>query len=324
MLQRCQHIGGVAENHPEADFIFAQSSASGKVYVHNLLDSLGIRIPKESVVHGGMTVAMLSIQIANLMGASEVIMVGQDLAYESASSHLEGSDHASGVRIVKRDGTDEEYFHFDDYGGKKNALAPIFWVKGWKRGKVPTTKQFVAYISFMNRFFRTTGLKPINCTEGGSRIEACKQMTLKDAYAKYIKPNKVSKKKVLVERNRVIDREKLSETIEMVKGMVKEFKHLRSIARAGTKEFKKKKPDYDVVNRHVKELMSHEYANYISQNNYPGYYLFNYLKLANGSNKLTAAINRRNRARLLFDTMNIGMSLFIKEYERMLERISAL
>lgn len=319
---------GVAENHPEANFIFSQASAAAKTYINEMLEKFNVRIPAESRVHGAMTVAMLSIQIANLMGASQVIMVGQDLAYGEATSHLPGSDHSSSVQMIINKDTNQEYLLFENYGEKKNAAVPMQRVKAWnEKDTVPTTMQFVAYIEFMTRFFKTTGLKPINCTEGGAHIPNLEHITLQEAYDKYIKDHKVLTKELSVVRHREIAPDKLTEGIAYIEETLAVFKQILKIAEDGIAEFKNKPPDFDKINVYIKKIMQDnlKYSNFISQNNYSGYYLYKYLKLANTHNEpLKAAIDRRNMARLLFDTVKTGSQSFIDEYTRILERVKKL
>ena len=315
---------GVMENHPEADYIIGQSSAAGKSYINKILTSLNIRVPAESRIHGAMTVAMMSIQLANLMGASEVIMVGQDLAYEDTVSHLPGADYSSSVQMIKNKETGQEYLLFEDYGGKKNAAVPVNWVKGYKKKRVPTTAQFVAYRDFMARFFKTTGLHPINCTEGGMHIPECKQMTLKQAYNKHVKGNLTSNKSLPIARHRSMDKKAVTDTVRMLETIQKEFREIRSCAVSGLKELSKKIPNFDIVNKYIKAIkLEHtECSNYISQNNYAGYYLYRYLELANvNGDKIKSAVNRRNQARLLFYTVEKGLDVFIDETERLIKRL---
>ena len=133
------------------------------------------------------TVAFLSINIANYMGASEIILLGQDLAYSVGKSHADGCALTYDIDIIRKDGV--------EWLKLKDELTECVRVNNWNNdGTVPTTRLFLSYRTQLEVFAKQ--YKIINSTEGGSRIDNTEHITLKKAYSKYIKDNKTQKEQL--------------------------------------------------------------------------------------------------------------------------------
>lgn len=117
----------------------------------------------------GMSAANMAHELAYIMNFSDVILIGQDLAYgEDGLSHAK--DHVYGEDEVKGYGTDP---YITKWGGN---------------GKVKTTE-----VWNMFRGFFVTGIEQskarmttYNCTEGGARIEGSIEMPFELAIAKLV------------------------------------------------------------------------------------------------------------------------------------------
>ncbi len=125
----------------------------------------------KSRIYMGMTVAHAATSLAYYMGANPVILVGQDLSYSSKKTHVDGAALAKEIDITK--------------------IKDVIWVPGNYEEKVPTLRNFVAYIKLfedMARSFKTK--RPdfllINATEGGAKIEGTEVMTLQEVIDNYL------------------------------------------------------------------------------------------------------------------------------------------
>ena len=122
-------------------------------------------IGERGVLHTGGSVATNAFSFARLMGASPLIMIGQDLAYTGGASHASGYlwpktlDEAKGAR---GDGFRE--------------------IEGYYGDRVQVDRQLDSYRKWYEDFIATFPNELIiNATEGGAKIVGATQQTFSDA-----------------------------------------------------------------------------------------------------------------------------------------------
>ncbi len=127
-------------------------------YINAFLEKEGIDAP---VLSTGGTVANTAYAFAEFLGAKSIILCGQDLAYTGDKAH---ADHAlsDNNSIVQ----DSLRLTKDIYGNE-----------------VKTSVEFMLYKDWFEREIKKNGVRTIDATEGGARIEGTEIMTLKDAIA---------------------------------------------------------------------------------------------------------------------------------------------
>jgi len=331
---------GVLENVP-ANYIISVASTTSRKYLKLFLETLDLKIADSDVIGGAMTVAFMSLQIASLMGASEIIMLGQDLAYQGGS-HVEGSTFASGVEILKINGKDA--FKFEYWGGEKDATMYVEWVKGFYGEDVPTTEQFVAYINYATRIIKGRNLKVLNCTEGGAYIEGAEHISLKEAYKTYVAGNKLESKSLDIPLKRDYDFQNLGPRISKFKEFIELFSNISEIAGEGLEEVKeydsyrdvaktkkneqKKEKTAKSINKKV-DLLLNDYSeeiSYVAEDKTAGYVLFKQIIAANDSeySELDKTTDMKNKAVLLFGSTKEAMDLMTKELKRSVKRLEKL
>ncbi|EAJ0361022.1 motility associated factor glycosyltransferase family protein [Campylobacter lari] len=116
-------------------------------------------------VSGGMSVAHLNFELAQLLGHKNIILIGQDLAYTN-----EGKTHSDGFLHESYHKGDFERDHGKHeilaYGGKGYVQSSEIWV---------LFKQI-----FENLFHKQAKIKIYNATEGGARIEGTIEKPFKE------------------------------------------------------------------------------------------------------------------------------------------------
>jgi D-ribose pyranose/furanose isomerase RbsD len=140
--------------HPGPRFFFSTHERFGMRWL--------ARKPKTDSINQNRSVSTAAINLALFLGATHIIMAGQDLAYESDGKH-----HAAG------------HIGDDDPNPEK-----LFDVEGYHGGTVKTEKcwhDVAKYMLSLPRFH--PGVKFINATEGGARIQNFDQIPLAEVLA---------------------------------------------------------------------------------------------------------------------------------------------
>ncbi|SHH67407.1 motility associated factor glycosyltransferase family protein [Desulfosporosinus lacus] len=112
----------------------------------------------------GASCAHLAAGFAFHVGASPIIMVGQDLAYGEKGTHATGTIYEKKPIIEK----DEKLF-----------------VQGYYEGNVKTSNIWLEFKAIFESMFKMNRTLIINATEGGARIEETTQLDLDVAVKKY-------------------------------------------------------------------------------------------------------------------------------------------
>ncbi len=198
-------------------------------------------------IYLGMTVAHGATSLAYYMGANPIILVGQDLSYSSNKTHVDGAALAREIDITK----------------SKEAI----WVPGNYEDKVPTLRNFVAYIKLFEDMVRAykkerPDLLLINATEGGARIDGTEVMTLQDVIDNYLPEDETNFVSLLKDAyfSREIDisvdkmAEKLTGKIIEFEKMKQDFATLLKMAKRIDPEAEKVDFEYiEKYNRKVRE-----------------------------------------------------------------------
>ena len=133
-------------------------------------------IGERGVLHTGGSVATNAFSFARLMGASPLIMIGQDLAYTG------GASHASGYLWPKT--LDEAK------GSKGDGFREI---EGYHGDRVQVDRQLDSYRKWYEDFIAAhPNDTVINATEGGAKIAGTKQLPFAEACSIYAEKNIVS------------------------------------------------------------------------------------------------------------------------------------
>ena len=131
--------------------------------LYNFMKHLGFA---EDAIHMGMSTANMAYEVARHMGCNPIVLVGNDLAYDSS-----GHTHAPGFILGEKQPVYQDFDQFDVPGN----VEP--WVKtcdGW----------FSCLKQYEKRIADHSGLL-INATEGGARIRGSTIMTLQEAIDRY-------------------------------------------------------------------------------------------------------------------------------------------
>lgn len=135
-----------------------------------LLEKFG----RSSVLDVGGSVSTAAFELAALMNANPIILVGLDLAYSpSGRSHAEGADTK----------VEDFYGSFDSKDADEMKKQGIFFVDGYYGGKVPTRVAWMDYLLWFERKIKTASekrIRVINATEGGARILGAEHLSLSD------------------------------------------------------------------------------------------------------------------------------------------------
>lgn len=135
-----------------------------------LKDVLGLK--EDSSISIGLSCAHVAFGIAEHIGASPIILIGQDLAY----GDLDGVTHAGGTIYDDKDFTDSIY-----------STIERLETEGYYGGKVQTTEIWNTFRKWFEMEIVTKKLNVINATEGGAKIGHAQQLTLREAGEKYCK-----------------------------------------------------------------------------------------------------------------------------------------
>lgn len=138
--------------------------------------AFGRKLNNLNCISVGASVATMNFALAQYLGFSPIILVGQDLAYSEDGSH-----HA---KETIYDEVESAY----DYNNN-NPILDELYIKGINGGLVKTVKGWEMYKEWFEGEIKDRNTFCINATEGGALIEGAKNMKLKDAIIKYCSNN---------------------------------------------------------------------------------------------------------------------------------------
>jgi hypothetical protein len=149
------------------------------------------KVPPVSV---GGSVSTVAFSLAEILGCSPIVLVGQDLAYTDGRTHAEGTAfEKSRTRVDKATGT----IHYDlcdqilevrkgSALGPPPSREPLFEVPGWGgSGPVTSTSAFNGYRKWFEGMSEAMAVvrpetKLVNATEGGSHIAGYEERKLEE------------------------------------------------------------------------------------------------------------------------------------------------
>lgn len=154
--------------HKGKKFFYASGSMFENMILTELGEKHGCNRMLTDLVTGG-SVATSAYSLACVMGATNIILVGQDLAMTGNRTHADGTFQDKMDEIDTESG---EYFEVEAIDG----------------GKVLTRGDFKHYLDWFEKCIREwKAITTIDATEGGALIHGSKIMTLKGAIRKYCK-----------------------------------------------------------------------------------------------------------------------------------------
>ncbi|WP_338778606.1 6-hydroxymethylpterin diphosphokinase MptE-like protein [Metabacillus sp. FJAT-52054] len=118
----------------------------------------------------GLSCAHVAFGFAEHIGASPIILVGQDLAFDSSN----GNSHAGGTIYDNKVFANNVFSNVNEIN-----------VEGYDGGTVPSTDIWVSFKKWFEKEIVDKELFVINATEGGAKIENTLQMKLIEVIEKY-------------------------------------------------------------------------------------------------------------------------------------------
>ena len=134
-----------------------------------------LNVDDDCFIEMGSSCAHVAFGLAIHLGASPVILIGQDLAYGE-----ENQTHALGTYIINDKDKNKEK------STKKKGSNQLFEViEGYNGGNVNTNETWLSFKIWFERKIVEYGIDVINATEGGAKIYHTIQMTLSEAIDRY-------------------------------------------------------------------------------------------------------------------------------------------
>jgi hypothetical protein len=318
----------------KANFIFSLSAITNQSYLIGLLVAMGIQPTNEDYLMSGFTVAITSMMCAQFMGASEVFLLGQDLAMGEKSSHVDGTILSSKIEIIK-DANNKQYFkNISNYNSTLTYIEAKE-VPGYYGDIVYTTDSFMAFINFFRDIIKSNKFDNVyNSTEGGAYIDGAKNISLEEAYNKFIKNNKSSKDELALYKPKRVYKKNVKESIDNLEKVIEKMQEAKDLATEGIDlllEFreKHKKNNKEYVDEltmkvyvekinNIADTLNKKYVyevNSLSQMSEVNFYLTKILNNINTHDYTEEAklADMLNKFVLFFANVKDGMDNFIKE-----------
>ncbi len=155
-------------------------------------------IPDVLAVEAGQSVAHMSFSIAKELGCTNVILIGQDLAYgHDGEDHTSGTMYDKGSKIYNEERT--SFF-------KKRHEESRIPVPGNEQETVFTNALWYNWIRWFSMQAGVSGMKVVNATEGGAFIPGTEYLPLSEALTKYaVSPLNFAKEHVITADPEVIE-----------------------------------------------------------------------------------------------------------------------
>lgn len=168
-------------------------------------------------IGSGMSAAHLAYDLAIALEHKNVVFIGQDLAYGKG-----GITHSKGHIFSQKewDSSDEKYTKSVEY-------APAYGGDG----EVGTTKVwnlFRHFFEYTSIFAKKQGVRIINSTEGGARIEGFEELPFKDVCDKILKNPKIKKFAKVNPFPKSKQKTELNKSIRHIKKIIKLGKKIKN------------------------------------------------------------------------------------------------
>jgi len=322
----------IVDKYP-AKYIFSMSAIRTSQFVGELVDKLKVDINEKFILPGSLTVATLSILLAKVMGASKIILLGHDLAYSDKTTHVKGSRFSHPTKIVEING--RRTFENKLYDGEVSEYAELVPVKGFWGDQVDSTYSFITFREYIENVIKTFKMDVVNATEGGSYIEGTEHITFKDAYQRYIQPNKIEAKTLqipLVRQN--YNFQQLPKVMADIEEMIARYQSMneqavdmmalveKNLAESTTLEQAKA---YDKMTTEFIVKYDEDMTK-IGQIGHPGQFLFRHIINSNTSKHKEADnyADSRNKLVLMSSTVLECSTVFIDELKLLITKLKEL
>ncbi len=324
------------------DFIFSLSPVTSKTFLVSLIEALGMQLTIDDFVSSGLTVATTSLMCAARMGASQIILLGQDLAITSDVSHVDGTVDSYKTEVIEENG--QKFFKNTSLQNFESVTyTHIKEVDGYYGGKVYTTPSLEVFINYFRRLIKDNNLTNVyNATEGGAFIEGCEHISLKEVYKRFIKNNKLDKKEIKFELKKKVVKKDIKQGKINLQAMIDKMQTASNLAKDGLdliEEFmkrtiKEKKEKFDElwlgvavekINK-IADTLNTEYVyevNAIAQLSETNFYLFHLINNTNNTHysEKELQVDMQNKFVLFFANVHEGLSVLIAELNGVTDRI---
>ncbi|QZN76551.1 motility associated factor glycosyltransferase family protein [Paenibacillus sp. DR312] len=131
-----------------------------------------LNLTQNNSISIGLSCAHIAFGFAEHLGASPIVLVGQDLAYGNTLAETHASNTIYDQKPINADN-----------------VAKRVYTKGYSGGEVATTDTWNAFRNWFEAEIYKKQLNVINATEGGALINHTSQMSLKEVYDQYCGPS---------------------------------------------------------------------------------------------------------------------------------------
>lgn len=331
---------GVMEQIP-ARYHISPSAMLSRTFFQTILEKMGIDVSGDIFIKAGFTVAFMSIFLAQKMGASRVILLGQDLAYTGAKTHMDGATFDSAIDIVEENGV--KYFKHPNPKADVLAYDPVIEVDGFYGEKVYTNAGFDVCRILLEKMVNERKITNFtNCTEGGVYLHGLEHLSLKEAYDKYIKGNFLDRS-TLEKIDYHYDFEAYSDRRKDLLELREHYQSVKEIANRGVEAFKivKRLTEHErsghkltaleeaemktgivTVNETMDALVKDHMSEleHISRTSVASYVLFKMMDLINTQEYKSEdfEIDQRNKAALFLSSIDEGMGSFVERMDNLI------
>lgn len=198
--------GSILVAEPKASHEAVESFRGRKLFAGNdfvdfCVEGLGVEREK---IGGGATVAHLAFYLGDYMGASPIILVGQDLSYPHHVTHIPGSAIHKGWYPEQNRFNTMEMMEWQEIArvrlprGKAERIGENVYVMDGQRvepllrrvkdvygNEIYTDVQMYSYLLQFERDFGLASAEVIDATEGGVRKKGTRPMRLREAAERY-------------------------------------------------------------------------------------------------------------------------------------------
>lgn len=190
----------------------------GNGYIKNIFKKYG---KEYSGLETGGSVANNAFSLAEQIGITKIILVGQDLAYTDNKSHADGTFEDKIKETTEYN--EKKYAEVEDiHGNMVKTLVNLKYYKEWFEKKIVTNKE----------------LKVIDATEGGARIIGTEIIDLKDAIARECQ-KEVDLMTIIGEVPNIFNPKEIDEISKYVVETPRKLDEIKKKAIAGIKDYKK-------------------------------------------------------------------------------------
>ena len=331
---------GVIEQIP-AHYFISPSAMLSRTFFQTILEKMGIDVSGDIFIKAGFTVAFMSIFLAQKMGASRVILLGQDLAYTGAKTHIDGATFDATLSIVEENGV--KYFKHPNPKADVIEYDPVIEVDGFYGEKVYTNSGFEVCRILLEKMVSERKITHFtNCTEGGVYLQGLEHLSLKEAYEKYIKDNPIDRstlqridfhydfehyperRKDLVELREYYQKVKdlANKGVDAFKLVKRLTEHERNGHKLTALEEAQMQTNIHTVNETM-NLLTKDYAlelEHISKTSVASHVLFKMMDLINTQDYKSedVEIDQRNKAALFLSSVDEGMGSFAERMDNLI------